>query len=880
MDNKSGWIKLALITCVYVPMVTAQPRIPSPGKERPPGDPLEPLCETAAEIPDDLIQCGSCENRCGTKTNPNDLKYLGPGDTCSCDKLCGYHGDCCQDFQEFCPKETQQFEEQSGLYPPRHTHHDFKCVSLRYDFIKWTENLMVHTCPNGTECEFTPWLSEDVNTFVPMYDIHRGVHYISGQCAVCNGVTSVEPWGVRLECRPLQDPKEYISTGLVNSTESLTDINEVGDCDVLYSVAGESRPCAMNVISTCKDSCQNEALVSLCESASQDLILYKEGEFTWSPMDGVYRNPYCALCNAHADSTTSGLTCGDTSPEHGIQGLRPDFDGSFSLTLVFDFDPRKGLTVGEHPPPECAPGEIYVPDEDACRPIKCVSGFVLDVSDCIPESSNITAIVTGTFTSKPTLQMVETLYQSQEDLQNSVEEDLVKTLESFDVIHKGFILDTEMTYENNELKVSNQLTCNCDYSSLFTTAENNSTDKIDEFEEAIASEVRKNVIKYLLQRNLHLERVKAFVQSQLRNSSTLDTQHVDCTWLVYHPNETQTGNGTGTITVLPSGKTYASGMFQILDEVVIVCETELDGLTKETETVDFVLSILTLVCITISILCLLARIVLQYFIASFKKRPGRIQLQLTIALLFAFVLLILGPFLSEIPETCTTAGILLTYGFLAAFIWMNIIAMDTWLVFRPSAAFSRSDDEENSLLIHIVCGWGIPVILVAAPIGMNLAGVDGKFMPEFGGSRCWYTQRYAMLLYFGGPIALSILLNIFLYISTSFNLHKAFRNALVASKVEGYHFGIYVRLFILMGITWTFGFISAFTDEIVIDFIFVILTSLQGLFLFISFVCNKRVLSKIKKTAKSETSLTLSDRRTKSTPVPSYESNSKSESVL
>ena len=303
-------------------------------------------------------------------------------------------------------------------------------------------------------------------------------------------------------------------------------------------------------------------------------------------------------------------------------------------------------------------------------------------------------------------------------------------------------------------------------------------------------------------------------------------------------------------------------------------------LPKETETVDFILSILTLVCITVSILCLLARIVLQYFIASFKKRPGRIQLQLTIAMLLAFVMLILGPFLSEIPEACTTAGILLAYGFLAAFIWMNIIAMDTWLVFRPSASFSRADDEEKSLLIHIICGWGIPLLLVAAPIGMNIAEVNGKFMPEFGGSRCWYTQRYAMLLYFGVPIALSILLNIFLYISTSYNLHKAFRNALVASKVEGYHFGIYVRLFILMGITWIFGFISAFTDEIVIDFIFVILTSLQGLFLFISFVCNKRVLSEIKKTAKSETSLTLSDRRTKSTPVPSYDSNSKNESVL
>ena len=880
MGIGSDWINLAMIVCVFISMATAQPRIFIGHTETPPGDLLEPLCEPDAEIPDDLIQCGSCENRCGTKTSPSDLKYFGTGSTCSCDQFCGNHGDCCHDFQEFCPEEYDLFQEQSQLYPLRHTPGDFQCVKLDDGTFQRTYNLMIHTCPDGSECEFTEELNEDVNTFVPMYDIYTGVHYISGHCAICNGVTSVEPWEIRLECQPLQNPKEYISTGLVNSTESLIDIQDIGDCRMMYSVTGESRPCAMGVISTCKDSCQNGKLVSLCESAAQDLMLYKKGKFTRSSTDGIYKNPYCALCNAQANSTTSGLMCSENSRNNQMDAFIHNMGIHFSLTLVFDFDPRKGLTVGKHPPLECAPGEIYVPHEDACRPIKCLSGFVMDGSDCIPESSNITAIVTGTFSSKPTLKMIETLHQGKDDLQKSIKEDLRKTLESFNIIHRGFVVDTEMICEINEFKVLNKLKCNCDYTSLFTTDQNNSTNKVVEFEEAVANGVRKDVIKYLLQRNLHLETLNAFVLSQLRNSSTPDIQDMDCTWLVYQPNETRIENGTGNITVLPSGKIYAPGMFQILEAVVIVCETELEGSSNESETVDFVLSILTLVCIGISIPCLFARIILQHFITSFRKRPGRIQLQLTIALLFAFIMLIVGAFLSDFPQACTTAAVLLAYGFLAAFIWMNIIAVDTWLVFRPSAAYSRADDEEKSLLVHLICGWGIPLVLVAMSIGMNYSDMNEKYVPEFGGSRCWYTQRYAMLLYFGVPIALSILLNIFLYVSTSYNLHKAFHNSLITSKMEGYHFGIYVRLFILMGITWIFGFISAFTDEIVIDFIFVILTSLQGLFLFISFVFNKRVLSEIKNTFKSETSLTLSHGKTKSTSLPTYDFNSKNESML
>ena len=85
----------------------------------------------------------------------------------------------------------------------------------------------------------------------------------------------------------------------------------------------------------------------------------------------------------------------------------------------------------------------------------------------------------------------------------------------------------------------------------------------------------------------------------------------------------------------------------------------------------------------------------------------------------------------------------------------------------------------------------------------------------------------------------------FLFATTSLNLRKAFKNSV--NPNEDHHFSIYVRLFIIMGITWIFGFISAFADEFVVDLIFVILNALQGLFLFIAFVCRRSVRVEIKK---------------------------------
>ena len=75
----------------------------------------------------------------------------------------------------------------------------------------------------------------------------------------------------------------------------------------------------------------------------------------------------------------------------------------------------------------------------------------------------------------------------------------------------------------------------------------------------------------------------------------------------------------------------------------------------------------------------------------------------------------------------------MAYGFLAAFTWMNVIAVDTWLVFRPSSAFSRSDEKERSLIVHCILGWGIPLLLVLLSLGMNYSDVDVNFRPKLEG---------------------------------------------------------------------------------------------------------------------------------------------------
>ena len=449
----------------------------------------------------------SCSNRCGNKAYPDDLICFGGPRLCSCDQYCGFHGDCCSDFQQSCPEEFQDFRKTLELYPFNRTFHDFHCTSFpsqdepseenNYTTFQGSiYNLMITTCLDGSDCEFTTELNEDVNTFVPMYDIHRGVHYISGQCAMCNGARQVEPWDVTLNCEPLGEQRDYVNTGMVNSTESLADVKDTGACTISYRAPGESRIC---------DPESGSSFLKMCPATFED---------SWPT-------------------------------------------GSLSLTLVFDFDKRKGLKVGKHQPPECPIGEIFIPDEDDCRPVTCPSGFVLVGSDCIPEPSNITTFVTGMLGVEPTIKMIDTLNQNQNQLKNNIYKDVVEITDAFNITHNNLHVIPNFGIEIGIeiFKIQNVIQCNCDYISLFMA--NNSV-HLERFKESILKEVMKDVTAYLMSRHMHLDSLQTDIIFDINTTSALNQKQINCMWLVYQKNETLFENDT--VMVVSSGKTYKSGM--------------------------------------------------------------------------------------------------------------------------------------------------------------------------------------------------------------------------------------------------------------------------------------------------------------------------------
>ncbi len=681
-----------------------------------------------------------------------------------------------------------------------------------------------------------------------MFDSVTGIHYINGHCALCNKVSRVMTWTVIIDCDEVE-PTRNSSSRLVTSSESLREL-AYESCHVHYTPKGVKRPCELGLISHCPETCDDQNIAEQCQRGAKDRIISIKH-------DASFRNVFCVMCH-EPNTTKSDLSCNNKLSRVDFvppaAKIRP---GSFSLTLIFDFDPRKGLRVAENDRPQCNPGEVFYESAGACRRrrISCEPGLSRQSSGCVEEPFRFRVTVTGRVSSEIESQVSEILQKHQSGLEKQTTKIFFATLELFAVEFFNTSVDVNISADGAHLTVILVAECNCNFQ--ITGQQNQAEPAQKPLEFVFRKRASDSIILFLRELNISLLHVASSVESNLvRNpNATL----LDCVWLQYHQNETRIDNGS--VTVVSTGKRFASGMFFVENEFVFACERQ----EFQWNTMQMALNVATLACLAVSIVCLAVRIILQNFVSSFQTRPGQLQLQLTIAMLFSFVLLIVGPFLQDKPVVCVTAAALLDFAFLATFVWMNIIAVDTWLVFCPSSAFSKANENKTSLCVPLCLGWGLPLLMSLIVTVLNQTDLEERFRPDFGGYRCWFTQRIAMLLYFGVPVGCSIFVNLVIFVASVVNLQKALQKGNFSVKPEGRkHFVVYVRLFVLMGITWSLGIISPFVNQPVLDVIFVFLSSLQGFFLFVSFTCNRRVITEVRNApflSGSDTSSTTYRRR-------------------
>ncbi|XP_043388985.1 adhesion G protein-coupled receptor E3 isoform X6 [Chelonia mydas] len=241
------------------------------------------------------------------------------------------------------------------------------------------------------------------------------------------------------------------------------------------------------------------------------------------------------------------------------------------------------------------------------------------------------------------------------------------------------------------------------------------------------------------------------------------------------------------------------------------------------------LTIVTYVGLALSLLCLFLAILTFLVCRSIHNVSTSLHLQLCLCLFLADLL-----FLTVVTRTgsrvaCAVIAGFLHYLFLAGFTWMFLEGLHLFLTIRNLQVVNYTSASRFKKRFMYPFGYGVPALVVAISAAVNPGG--------YGTSKyCWLSQDRGFHWSFLGPVSAIILINIMFFALTLWILRNRLSSLNADVSTLRDHrlltFKAIAQLFIL-GCTWSLGLLQVGPAGTVMAYLFTIVSSLQGPFIFL-----------------------------------------------
>lgn len=351
-------------------------------------------------------------------------------------------------------------------------------------------------------------------------------------------------------------------------------------------------------------------------------------------------------------------------------------------------------------------------------------------------------------------------------------------------------------------------------------------------------------------------------------------EFLHCGHILIEPHEYELlPNGTVYIDIYH--KSYGPRDYYLIEHGVYVCIPHYDEMKKnmsESYTLDGdlnkfpeSLAYVTYVGLMLSIISLLSHLVVFCIVSSVRNLPGYCLASLSLSLLIAYSCF-LAIAVAEMTDHCGNLGMCIYYFFLTSFFWMNAIAFDIWRSFRVVMRELRISSHRvpwRRFLFYSLYSWLIPGALVAlVKVADTVDFLPDDYKPSFGTPMCWFGQRKALLIFFAVPLCIVMLLNAGFFLDVTYVISRAtLKTSQSHERTLKKRFFMFMRLALIMGLTWIVGLVAGYADTVYLWYLFVSLNTLQGLFIFIVFSCSSKVrnicLKKYKKHSKARGSTSV-----------------------
>nr|XP_025839301.1 adhesion G protein-coupled receptor E2-like isoform X1 [Vulpes vulpes] len=244
---------------------------------------------------------------------------------------------------------------------------------------------------------------------------------------------------------------------------------------------------------------------------------------------------------------------------------------------------------------------------------------------------------------------------------------------------------------------------------------------------------------------------------------------------------------------------------------------------------DPVLAVITYMGLSLSLLCLLLAALTFLLCKAIQNTSTSLHLQLSICLFLAHLLFLIAIDQTKIKVLCSIIAGALHYLYLASFTWMLLEALHLFLTARNLTVVNYSSVSTLMKKLMFPVGYGVPAVIVA---------ISAASRPHLYGTptRCWLHTDKGFIWTFLGPICTIFSINLAFFLMTFWivkkNLSSLNRDVSTLRNTRMLTFKATAQLFIL-GCTWCLGILQVGPAAHIMAYLFTIINSLQGVFIFL-----------------------------------------------
>ncbi|XP_021345284.1 uncharacterized protein LOC110445161 [Mizuhopecten yessoensis] len=666
-------------------------------------------------------------------------------------------------------------------------------------------------------------------------------------------------------------PMTCINTTLLNTTGSSTNL--------------KPKPPSYEIVNSCPSETGSRER-NLCEKSYTPKELLTRPPVASATFPVSYKNKYCAMCNGENDTLNwiLDIDCLKFADFNFLSTYQDIIDLARNrkcrmrnIKEIYPTDKIQNIATEEYDEsvPEvagerCSKHQIYDYRKDECRNTTCFPGKVLNDSSCIP-------LLTITNNLRYTIS-IEFTGQLPENQTNAL--DFLKAMEIGINLHisklfgttefksdnfhllSNFPCESKSAYVNTEtIKLYLYMTVHIEgYVPRFLTENSLLENTSDMWNVSVDSEVIGLVAKTSLRAVMTptiIDKASfketCFIQRFSNHTfvpwQTFRSVYVSkvllCRQIELESDEYDINIAKMELKIHSIEKTLPFDKFQRSSNGrVRVCIEDIEAISDPVkEYVDPSLSILTLVCNTASMICLFLTFAVYLMHPTLQSIPGINNMCLVFTLFLTQLSFQFGSLFSVDSVLCEVIGIVLHVLWLSLFGCMNICSFHMFRVFSGIGKYHAAHNKLKTLKNYVTYSFGLPVVIVFVNTAFTLGFNEGQ-KTGYGVDKCFITSKISFFVTFLFPIIAVCLSNIAFF---SITAHKIRNTPRVKSNQENHrHFGIYVKLFFITGVTWLTTVIEAFFPLSIVSYFTTILNGCQGVFIFLSFIVNRRVFMLLK----------------------------------